>query len=259
MNSYLVEVTNHLEKLGKYGSLVKKLRDSNMRNMPFVFEALFAYCFESNGMSLDYEKNLNSNNDSGVDFYFQKGDYEFGFELLRPEMKDELKAEYLRIDDNSLFGVELTQDHDKEYLRPEAQTIYLQDKLLEKVYKFPSPTTIFFSIIVIDCSNIHFGHFGDEDCRMVMYGKTTNPLWQEKWLHKHQKSRILGLLEKENNKRNARDFREKITGVVFVPEISINLFKRAYVSLNFHRCSSYRENFKNVFLAMKPFQNLCWV
>ena len=220
MIAYLLEVTNQLEKLGKYGTLVKKLRDSNMRNMSFAFEALFAYCLESNGMSLDYEKNLNSKNDSDVDFYYQKGDYGYGFELLRPEMKDELKAEYLKIDDNGLFGVELTQDYDKEYLRPEAQTIFLQDKLLEKVYKFPPPTTIFFSIIVIDCSNIHFGHFDDEDCRMVMYGKTANPLRQEKWLHNHQKSRILGLLEKENRKRNARDFREKITGVIFVPEIT---------------------------------------
>ncbi|MBI9045048.1 MAG: hypothetical protein JEZ06_11210 [Anaerolineaceae bacterium] len=231
-----------------------------MLDMPFVFEALFANCLESSGMSLDYEVNVNANNGSDVDFCFQIGEHcKFCFELLRPEMKDELKDEYQKIDGDGFFGVELTQDHNREYLRPEAQTIYLQDKLLEKVYKFPFPQANFYSIIVVDCSNIHFGHFRDEDCRMEMFGKTANPIWQEKWLHKHSKSRILGLLENENNKRGAKDFREKITSVIFVPEISANPLKSAYIVLNNHRQNSYIEKFRDTLLTMTPFQNLQWI
>lgn len=259
MNTHLTEVINRLEELGKYGPLVKKLRDSNLLDMPFVFEALFANCLELSGMSVDYEVKVNANNNSDVDFCFQKGEHNYYFELLRPEMKDELKDEYQKIDDDGFFGVELTQDHTKEYKRPEAQTIYLQDKLLEKVYKFPNPQSNCYSIIVVDCSNIHFGNFNDEDCRMVMYGKTINPIWQERWLSKDGKSRILGLLEKENKKREARNFRGKITGVLFVPKISTTLLKGAYISLNIHRNNIYKERFRDTFLSMPPFQNLQWI
>lgn len=259
MKTYFADVIKRLEKSGKYGELLKKLQDTNLSDMSFVFEALFANCFEASGISLDYEVNVNVDNDSQVDFYFQMGEHsKFCFELLRPKMKDELKNEYKKVDHDGFFGVELTQDHKDIYLRPEAQTIYLQEKLLEKVRKFPSPQTNYYSIIVADCSNIHFGHLDDEDCRMVMFGKTNNPVWQEAWLHEHRKSRILGLLEKELIKRDAKLFRERITSVIFVPEVSINPLKGAYISMNIHRANNYKDEFRNKLLSIPPLQNLQW-
>ncbi len=260
MKTYLEEVIKRFKKTGRYGALLKQLENPNLLSLPFIFEAFFANCFEASGINLDYEKNVNVDNDSQVDFYFQTGEHsKFCFELLRPEMKDELKDEYEKVDDDGFFGAELTKDHKKEYLRPEAQTIYLQEKLLEKVRKFPSPQTNYYSILVVDCSNIHFGHFDDEDCRMVMFGKTNSPIWQETWLHEHNKFRIKGLLEKEYDKRGAKQFREKITGVIFVPEISTALLKGAYISLNIHRANSYKNGFRDKLLGIPPLQNLQWV
>ena len=229
--------------------------------MSFVFEALFANCLESSGIPLDYEVNVNANNNSSVDFCFQKREYgKFCFELLRPEMKDELKKEFETIDDQGFYGISLSRDHEKEYLRPEAQTIYLQEKLLEKVDKFPAlQETDCYSTIVVDCSNIHFGHFDEEDCRMVMFGRTANPINQEEWLHHGKKHNILGLLEHGLKKRNAKAFREKVTSVIFIPEISLTLLKDAYVTLNIHRVDSHQRRFKNTLLNMSPFQNLHWI
>jgi len=260
MNEYLIEVIDRLKRLGRYDTLVKKLRASNLLDMSIVFEALFANCLELSGINLNYEVNVNTNNNSDVDFYYQIGKYsKFCFELLRPEMKDELKEESQKIYDDGFYGVELSSDHKKEYLRPEAQTIYLQVKLLEKVYKFPAPQENYYSILVVDCSNIHFGHLDDEDCRMVMYGKTASPVWQEKWLHKGSKARILGLLEQENPNKSVIDFRKKITSVIFIPEISSTPLKNAYIVLNIHRADSYKKKFRDTLVDMPAFQTLQWI
>ncbi len=260
MNIALVEITERLEALGRYSSLVNEL-SSDFPEMSFVFEALFANYLESNEINLDYEVNVNANNNSSVDFCFQIGRHsKFYFELVRPKMKDELKEKYNATGDEGFHGVSLRGNHEKEYLRPEAQTIYLQEKLLAKVEKFPAPQEDCYSVIVVDCSNIHFGHFDDEDCRMVMFGRTKNIVWQEEWLDKNGKTkRIKGLLEQELQKRETSDFRGKITSVIFIPQISPAPLERAYIVSNIHRTDSHQRSFKNTLLNMPPFQTIQWI
>jgi hypothetical protein len=256
----LKEIVDQLESWGKYTSLVRKIEKSDFSDKSFIFEALFAYLLESNGIPLKYEARVNPDNDRDVDFLHQReSNSKFCFELLRPEMKEKLKQEYQETDEEGLFGVELTQDHEKNHLRPEVQTIFLQEKLLEKVDKFPEPKADLYSTIVVDCSNIHFGHIDDEDCRMVMYGKTRSWVWQEHWLDNQKRSRIKGLLEPALEKRGAEEFRRKITGVICVRQLSRELLQNAYVALNYHRGEGHRQRFKEELLDMSPFQGLHWI
>jgi hypothetical protein len=124
-------------------------------------------------------------------------------------------------------------------LRPEALTIRMQEKLLEKVYKFPAPTDNIFSSIVVDCSSFHFGHFDGEDCSMVMFGRTQNLYFQEFW----NGMSIKGLLDSRNNNRGAEEFRNRITSVIFVPKKTSDLLDRAYLLLNVLRSSQHLEAF----------------
>ena len=68
-----------------------------------------------------------------------------------------------------------------EHLRPEAQTIRLQEKILEKVGKLPEPDDAIFGLLVVDCTDIHSGMFDEEDCRMLIFGQTRLPQYQEYW------------------------------------------------------------------------------
>lgn len=145
----------------------------------------------------------------------------------------------------SEWSVLLESGSPNPYLRPEAQTIRLQEKLLEKVEKFPAPVANIFSIIVVDCSSFRFGHFDGEDCRMVMYGKTRNAYLQELW----DGDPIIGLLNDHYDKKGAKEFRERITAVIFVPDISIHdSFGKAFIVLNEHRPE---DHLKAVWLKLK--------
>ena len=111
----------------------------------------------------------------------------------------------------------------------------MQEKLLEKVEKFPEPAEAIFSTIVVDYSAFHFGHFDGEDCRMVLFGRTQNPYFQEYWNGKP----IVGILHPGNNRRGAKEFRERVTAVVFIPEKDVNLLDKAFVLMNVCRSESH--------------------
>ena len=111
----------------------------------------------------------------------------------------------------------------------------MQEKLLEKTDKFPEPTDAVFSIIVVDCSAFHFGHFDGEDCRMVLFGRTQNPYLQEYWNDRP----IIGILNPDNNRRGVQEFRERISAVVFIPEKDIQLLDKAFILLNVCRSESH--------------------
>ena len=102
------------------------------------------------------------------------------FELVSPKMSDELKRASAPaktdVEGVSIYSVLLESTHENQYLRPEALTIRMQEKLLEKVDKFPERTDYVFSTIVVDCSSFHFGRFDDEDCRMVIFGRHKTPI-----------------------------------------------------------------------------------
>ncbi|HUJ16935.1 MAG TPA: hypothetical protein VL197_02995 [Nitrospirota bacterium] len=70
---------------------------------------------------------------------------------------------------------------------------------------------------------------------MVLFGRTKNPYFQEYWNGKP----VIGILNPDNNYRGAKEFRERITAVVFIPEKNIQLLDRAFLLLNESRAETH--------------------
>lgn len=234
MDTRIENIVVNLSKLKRYSRLLNCIRDPIPPS--FLFELLFANTFENNGITLNYEVNVNSDTNTTIDFVHDDTDgTRLCFELVSPEMSEELKrgsaAVKTDIEGISTFSVLLESGHENQYLRPEALTIRMQEKLLEKADKFPEPRDDVFSIIVVDCSSFHFGHFDREDCRMVMFGRTQEPYLQEYWNNKP----IQGILNPANNRRGADKFRKRITAVIFVQEKEVAILDKAFLVLNVSR------------------------
>ena len=257
MDQRLQKIVDSLRESGKFNSIVNKIETTRPLPMSFVFEALFANSFLKNGLDLDYEENLPESGNSHPDFLYRSEDGKRClFELIRPEMSEELKIECEpeATDVEGVYTWEalLHGRHPQQHLRPEALTIRLQEKLLEKVEQLPSQSNEIFSFVVVDCSNFHFGHIDDEDCRMVMWGKTMTPEFQEYW----EGHRIQGILEEDYNRRNADVFRERITGVIFVPDIKLDPLDGAYLALNNLRPKDHLNILFDVFKSKETFKTL---
>lgn len=252
------KIIAYLNSLGRYPRLIDKITKPLPSSV--LFEILFANVFESNELRLDYEVNISPQNDSSVDFvHKEKSGERLCFELLSPEMSEELKyactPKKTNVEGISEYSVLLEGGHFNKYLRPQAQTIRMQEKLLEKIDKFPDPTNDIFSNIVVDCSNFHFGHFDGGDCQMVMFGRTQNPFFQEYW----NGLPIKGLLDNCNNSRGAKEFRERITSVIFIPETSIDLLEKAFIVLNECRPKEHLEKFRLKLKNTSIFQKIKYV
>jgi hypothetical protein len=153
-------------------------------------------------------------------------------------------------------GLALSSAHTNQYLRPEAQTLRVQEKILGKVEKFPDPNDRQFSVIVVNCSNIHFEHFDDEDSRLVMYGKPRNPILAQYW----QGNRILGLLEETHEKKYSLEFQRKITAVIFIQKLqNKDLLNGAWIICNTNRTEKHRKLFKNVLHNLPPCNHMNWL
>jgi hypothetical protein len=257
----IVDVQESIERLkhtGRYTYILDHIKTSELTNWPYVFEMLFADEFVLHGLYLDYEANINPSNDKTIDFiYHAEGKTKFLFELVRPEMSTILQSEYdQKMYRDDVDDVMVSSDNANEKLRPEAQTIRLQEKLLEKVEKFPEPDDKNFSVIVVDCSNLHFGHFDDDDARISMYGLPKNPILLERWNGK----RILGMLEKNYTKRNALDFQDKITAVVFVPMLQAKkMLNGAKITFNYLRTEQHRILFQSMSNDLYPISHIKWL
>ena len=250
-------IKSYIAKLNKYHKLISKLDEVSPPPDSFIFEAIFAYVTEKSGLSFQYEKNINPNNNTDVDFVLEKNDkYKLCFELLSPDLSDPLKTatelQYTDIEGIKSYEVLLESNHPNEHLRPEAQTIRLQEKLLEKVEKFPEPMDNLFCTIVVDCTHFHFGHFDPDDCLMTMFGKTKVPEFQEFWC----KTPTLGLLNPSLKKKYTEDFRNKITSVIFIPKYSDNLLQNGFLILNHHRKNEHRQEFWRTIRKYKVFHGL---
>jgi hypothetical protein len=242
MDKRIQDIVAKLTTLGRYSRLLNYITYSIPQS--FLFELLFANTLETNGVELSYEVSIRPNTNTSVDFvHDDKDETRLCFELVSPEMSNRLKLESTpiktEIEGVPTWSVLLESGHENAHLRPHAQTIRMQEKLLEKVVKFPEPTEGIFSIIVVDCSAFHFAHFDAEDCRMVLFGRTQNPNFQEYWNGRP----IIGILNPDNNSRGAKEFRERITAVVFIPEKDIQLLDNAFLLLNVSRSESHLRAF----------------
>ena len=242
MDKRIDDIVANLTRLGRYSRLLNCIADPVPQS--FLFELLFANILETNGLGLSYEVGIRPGTNATVDFVYEDNDgTRLCFELLSPEMSNHLKLESAPVEAEtegvSTWSVLLEGGHKNPHLRPQAQTIRMQEKLLEKVDKFPEPTDGIFSTIVVDCSAFHFDHFDSEDCRMVLFGRTQNPYFQEYWNDKP----IMGILNPANNRRSAKEFRERITAVVFIPKTDIQLLDKAFLLLNVSRSESHIQAF----------------
>ena len=258
MDALIKTIISNLSKSERYSRLVNNA--IHQMAPSFVFELLFVNSFEINGIELEYEVNITEDNDSTVDFIFKDNSGSiFCFELVSPEMSEELgracNPEPTDIEGVSSYSILMASRHLNPYLRPEALTIRMQEKLLDKMYKFPPPTDNMFSSIVVDCSNFHFGHFDDEDCRMVMFGRTQNPYFQEFWNGRQ----IKGLLYHNNDSRGAKEFRNRITSVIFVSKTAPNLLDEAFLVLNELRSREHLEAFWSKLANNAVFNKLRYV
>ena len=252
MEDFVSKARNFLEKLGRYGDLLKKTEPSHM------FEIIFAYSFEVEGISLEYEAKLRDSSGKSADFlYTTQDDKKLCFELYRPEQSKPIKEEIERLSKQSEWGyaLELSSRDEREHFRPEAQTIRLQDMLLGKVDKFPLPSNEIFSIFVVNCQEVHLGSFDGDDARMVMYGKTSNPAYQEYW----NSGRVLGLCEESLPKKKADEFRSKISAVVFIPKLTLRLFCGAYIAANTARSVEHRKMLWDEIRKLAPLSECIWV
>ena len=253
----LENIKQELSTLSRFSKLLSKLDEVCPPADSFVFEALFAYETMKSDLNFQYEVNVNPNNDKTVDFVYEEiNKYKFCCELLSPDLSDTLKQatepQSTDIEGVKSWEVVLESNHPNEHLRPEAQTIRLQEKLLEKIVKFPAPIDNVFCAVVVDCTNFHFGHFDPDDCHMVMYGRTKVPELQQFW----GDSPILGLLNPLFGKKYADDFRTKMTAVIFVPKLDTNLLQNGFLILNHHRPNNHLRDFCTILKRYKVFHRL---
>jgi len=257
MKKNLENIIKELSLLNRYGKLLSKLEEVSPPPDSFVFEAMFAYVSEKSRLSFQYEIKVNPNNNTTVDFVYEEIDkYKLCFELFSPDLSESLKIETepkgTDIEGIRSYEVLLESNQSNEHLRPEAQTIRLQEKVLEKVEKFPEPIDNVFSTIVVDCTNFRFGHFDPDDCRMVMYGRTRVPEFQEYWGH----TPTLGLLNPSLKKKFADNFRTKITSVIFIPKLSYSLLQDGFLILNHHRPNNHLQEFWTTLSKYDVFRGL---
>ncbi|HUJ16934.1 MAG TPA: hypothetical protein VL197_02990 [Nitrospirota bacterium] len=140
MDKRTEDIIAMLTRLGRYSRLFNSITDPIPQS--FLFELLFANTLETNGVELNYEVNIRPSTKTSVDFVHDNNDgTRLCFELVSPEMSDQLKQGSApvktEIEGVSKWSVLLESGHKNPHLRPEAQTIRMQEKILEKVEKFP--------------------------------------------------------------------------------------------------------------------------
>jgi len=222
------DVRRYLEAVGRYDALLDRHNAAPV-DRSIWFEMVFAYWLEDTGTHLAYEIPKNPENDSSIDFVATAGGHEYLMELVRIENSEEVAAhveEQMRA--YGIYALLLKGDHHNQYFRTAAQLIRVQEKILEKVAKFPRPDGGRVACVVVDCSNIHAGGIDDEDIRMTVFGRARNPNWQEYW----GKQRLLGLFEAEFGARGIELLRERVNVIIFVNKLAPGALSTSFFAVN---------------------------
>jgi hypothetical protein len=261
LDQYIKPVLETLRKTKRYERLLNNIARSGFTDKSLIFEALFAYSFELRDLVLQYEEDANAENNECVDFALRTSTgKQFFFELVRPEPSQAIQKAWQKSN-----VLELSSRHEDPNFRTQRQTTRLQEKLRDKIGKFPEPHENIFSVIVVNCDNFHGGTFDDDHCRMVMYGRTRNWAYQEY----DEGNRIEGILE-PNNKRGNKDgtyadIRRKITSIIFVPSLSLytsefdeqyNLLDKSFLASNYHRSTNHLKDFRTTFRKLPVFEGV---
>lgn len=242
------EIIEYLENSGKHSQLLSKWRETGDNDIRF--EVLFAYWCEKHDLSLNYEVNVNSDNEKTVDFNLvTNNNVTVNLELVRPDLnkgiRDQLSGDVLQ-------GYILTSDHRDPNFSTCAQNIKLQWALLKKAEKFPPCSNTTINIIVADCSNVHGGMFDSDDLGVTMYGYPGNPAYQEFW----DGNKLIGMWEEGYNQRGAEDFNNKISAVIFVPKQKIELLDKGLTALNPLHSTQHRQLILDELKIYQAFDNV---
>lgn len=251
----LKEIVQLLEENERFEQLINRYNQNN-QDRSFWFELAFACWMESNGYEVEYEVNANTDNDSSIDYALDLNEHRCLFELFRVENSDEVRA-YIEAqqEQDPLFEsyqLILNSDHKNPHFTTAAQIIRMQEKILEKVRKFPTPENTMLSIIVCDCSTVHQGLLDDEDVRITMFGVSQNIIWQEYW----GDERLKGMYETDYNFRGSDEFRVRVDAVIFLPKLEPNGLDNAMITLNPEMDDEKKENFIDILKDIKCLENL---
>lgn len=226
-----LEVEQHLDATGRYGKLLAAYR-ADSSDMSRRFELYFAYWLEAGGVAVEYEVDARQESARTVDFRVTLGRSALLLELVYIEHSDEVLAHIqAQQTADTLFhsySLIMSSDHGSEKFRTAAQLIRLQEKILEKGDKFPPSTPHVFSVIVVDCSNIHAGMLDEDDVRITCFGRAHNPAFQEYW----NGSPLIGLFEDKYNARGGTVIRERIHAIGFLKELDTDSLPEVLIAIN---------------------------
>lgn len=223
-----------LTSTGRYSTLIAQFQ--SLKTKGHAFELYFAYTMEQGGIQLEYEKNASEDGEKTVDFYYNHNGKDVWFELVSPDINQELKDNIeqqlkdTKSDGISYYQLALTSNHTNPNYNSDAQLIRLQEKILEKPSKFSTPSDNSFNVIVADCSTAFIHKIDAEDFRNLTYGYANEPHYQA-WFNG---KRINGLLENGFKKNGSEELQNKLSALLCLGKVNLNLFntKHAYISCN---------------------------
>lgn len=218
--------------------LIKKIEQTggiSKNTKPLLFELRFAADLYNIGLLAEYEYEANTEKKSSIDFKIQDSNFSYLIELVSIGTSDATKkaTKYKDINLNTykkthkieIWSTHLTSNAQDKKQSEEGEIILVQQKILEKVHKFPSVLNNSFNLILIDIRGYlpSKGEDMEDDYREVAYGAfglTTGNSWKGHfWINdKGKKVAIKGLFEKDNPLREAKKLQEKIHFLGFINE-----------------------------------------
>lgn len=219
----------------RYGRLLRSLFSSKdiAEFNGYVFEALFAYDFESKGQALSYEVKQLPSGKSSIDFCYSFDDKrKIYFELRLVTQRAWIRAlEGAELKAYNCFQIELGGNDQRE------EIIRLQNILLNKCQdatgvpiKFRDVSEGIYNLMVVNISEIQLTMFDEWDGLLSAYGDPAVPLFYRLGL--------FGLFQNLNANPNGEElykkfshFRETICGILFVKFSKSNLGK-IYIDRN---------------------------
>ena len=171
----LLEKLNYIENTGKYGRLMKSISSANDKSnfLADVFEATFAFQFESSKLSLEYEVKQNATDNSSIDFLRRMGSGISIYLEARLLQQDNATDQSIRnqLESNNFYQIAMNGNDDHDSI------IRLQNVILSKVQKKDGTPTKFLrvdkdivNIVVIDVSDLILGTIDFYDCLLATHG-----------------------------------------------------------------------------------------
>lgn len=255
MEETIDQIIDFFKGRNKFLRLIERyVADSSDNSL--LFELVFAYWLEKAGYDLQYEVNANPENNSTIDYYLENDGSEFFFELLRienmKEIQEHISQQQQQDELFESYELSLGSDEENPNFTPAAQTIRLQEKLLEKTKKFPPIENNRYFFLVADCSTVHLGHIDDEDIRIAMFGRPRNPVYQERF----QGIRVKGMYESDFNKKGIVEFRERVGFIIFLRELKPGGLSGSYAVGSPYMDQDYLKKMGREAVKIGPFEGI---